>query len=522
MLEVFLGMATFEVWKSTTDNLFLGRVKVYVPDRPGSLARIAGYFADHDINISYFYYNRSEHPNRVLVEGKSKENVFHSLYNDLVHGGSFKELFEENLQITKPDNILKVSVYLENKPGTLKDFAKVLERYGANVTYMIYNEMISENKAEMAFYVKDPEQIQELAKELNTLGYHYNLEYTGADEEKTNMMIGLNLIERFFLKLRELLDDEEVAKIKRLVNTSKELSNTLIGFNREAGRNLEAGQVLGNILAFAISSRTRKDDAFYYRKLPSLPLGNLLLHVFKPPTGGNIHILEYDKDLVMIDGTYGIYYNNIKEMLRENGLDPSRISRIYLSHADADHAGLSGYFHEEYGTKVFMHPQAKKIIEEENRAAGSKTPLMELNHYFTILVNHFTECKFPKNWQPYKTKKRGEIGAFHIIDHFKVGGLNFKVLESLGGHIPGQVFFLSEEAKVLFSGDYLLYVPSLEDEEKKFLNIPRFLMTSTNANSMLFKEEMQALKEVAKATDKKVNGLIVLPGHGDYYPIRLL
>ncbi|MDI9624721.1 MAG: ACT domain-containing protein [Methanothermobacter sp.] len=513
-------MAEFEVWKSLHNTLFLGRVKVYVPDRPGSLARIAGYFADYGINISYFYYNRSEHPNRVLVEGKSREDVFQSLYNDLLREGFLGEFFEEDLQIMEPGNVLKVSVYLENKPGTLRDLARLLEKYNANVTYMIYNEMISENKAEMAFYVEDPRQIQELAKELNKLGYHYNLEYTGADEEKTNTMIGLNLIERFFLKLKEILDDEELAEVKRLVNTSRRLSDTLIGFNREAGRNLEAGQVLGNILAFAISSRRHRGDAFFYRRLPSLPLGDVLLHVFKPPTGGNIYLLEGD-DLVMVDGSYGIYYNEVKGMLVENGLDPSRIGRVYLSHADADHAGLSGYFHEEYGSEVFLHPRAEDIIVGENRAAGSKTPLMELNHYFTILVNHFTECKFPEKWQPYKTNKKGEIGAFPIIDHFNVGNLEFKVLESLGGHIPGQVFFLSEEAGVLFSGDYLLYVPSLDDEEKKFLNIPRFLMTSTNANSMLFKEEMEALKEVAKEIDEKVS-LIVLPGHGDYYPIKLI
>lgn len=506
----------FEVWRSD-GGLFLCRVKVYVPDRPGFLARIAGYFADYDINISYFYYNRSEHPNRVIVEGKSSRDVFQSLYDDLQGEGFFRELFEEDLQILKPDNILKVSVYLENKPGTLRDFAKILGEYGANVTYMVYNEMISENRADMAFYVEDPEQIQELGRELNRLGYHYNLEYTGADEEKTNRMIGLNLTERFFLKLKKLLDEKEVEEIKRLVNTSKRLSDTLVGFNREAGRNLEAGQVLGNILAFAISSRKRVGDAFYYRRLPSLPLGEVLLHVFKPPTGGNIYLLEAD-ELVMIDGTYGIYYNNIKGMLKENNLNPSQVGRIYLSHADADHAGLSGYFEEEYGTRVFMHPKAKDIIREENRAAGSKTPLLGLNHYFTILVNHFTECKFPGDWKPYKTKKKTTIGEFPIIDHFKVGDLKFKVLESLGGHVPGQVFFLSEEARVLFTGDYLLYVPSLEDEEKKFLNIPRFLMTSTNANSMLFKEEMQALKEVAEKIDKN---LIVLPGHGDYYPIRL-
>ncbi|BAW31514.1 amino acid-binding ACT domain protein [Methanothermobacter sp. MT-2] len=503
------------------DGLFLCKVRVYVPDRPGSLAKIAGYFADYNINISYFYYNRSEHPNRVLVEGKSGDNIFRSLYQDLLGEGFFRELFQEDLQITTPDNILKVSAYLENKPGTLADFASILKGYDANVTYMVYNEMISENRAEIAFYVEDPREISELARELNDLGYHYNLEYSGADEE-SDRIIGLNLVEMFYFKLREILDDKEVDKIKELVNTSKRLSDTLLRFNREAGRNLEAGQVFGNILALAISSRTKMGGAFQYRRLPSLPVGDVLLHAFRPPTGGNIYLLECDGDLVMIDGSYGIYYDNVKVMLDENGLDPSRVDRIYISHADADHAGLSGYFQGEYGSKVFMHPSAKNIIMEDNRAAGSKTPLLELNHYFTVLVNHFTECKFPETWQAYKTKKEGEIGEFPIIDDFKVGDLHFKVLESLGGHIPGQVFFLSEDAGLLFTADYLLYVPSLEGDERRFLNIQRFLMTSTNANSMLFHEEMRKLEEVAKKIDEKTDrGLLILPGHGDYYPIRL-
>ncbi|MDI6881314.1 MAG: ACT domain-containing protein [Methanothermobacter sp.] len=133
-------MGEFEAWTSD-DGLFLYRLRVYVPDRPGSLARIAGYFADHGVNISYFYYNRSEHPNRVIVEGKSRVDVLH--YDDLVQEGFFRELFEENLEIMKLDNILKVSVYLENKPGTLADFARVLGEYGVNVTYMAYNELIS-------------------------------------------------------------------------------------------------------------------------------------------------------------------------------------------------------------------------------------------------------------------------------------------------------------------------------------------------------------------------------------------
>ena len=40
----------------------------------------------------------------------------------------------------------------------------------------------------------------------------------------------------------------------------------------------------------------------------------------------------------------------------------------------------------------------------------------------------------------------GEEGGFKIIDNFEVFGLHFKVLESWGGHVPGQVFFLCKEA----------------------------------------------------------------------------
>lgn len=49
---------------------------------------------------------------------------------------------------------------------------------------MIYNEAISENRCEIAFYVSKSEQINALAQEMNLLGYHYNFEYSGSDEEK--------------------------------------------------------------------------------------------------------------------------------------------------------------------------------------------------------------------------------------------------------------------------------------------------------------------------------------------------
>ena len=517
----------FEVWKSVDKEKYLCKTKIYVPDKPGVLAKIADTFATHDINISFFYYNRSEHPNRVIIEGKGdSRKSFEEVLKSFSEEGFLEELFEEDIHITSPENILKVSVFIENKPGTLATFAKVLKDYNINVLYMIYNELVSENRAEIAMYLESPDVVKELAEKLNSLGYHYHLEYTGKHKETTEKFLGLNLLERFFLKLREVLSEEEVEEIKTIITASKNLSQTLLEFGKELGKNLEAGQIFNNILIFAMSSRQHTGQNFSYIKLPSIPVGDLVLHAFRLPTGGNVYVLESKEECVMFDGAYGIYYEDVKRMLKENGIPPEKISRNYLSHADADHAGTSGYFAEEFGTEVFMHPLCKGVIEHNNRAYGTSTPLYQLNKFFTVLVNYFTKCKFPSNWTPFSTKKLGELNGFTVIDEFKVGNSKFKVLESLGGHVPGQVFFLSEDAGLLYSADYLLYIPSLRKEEKEILSIPKYLMLSTNTNSNIFREEMKLLTSLAKTIDESLKsegkGLLILPGHGDYYPARIL
>jgi hypothetical protein len=68
--------------------------------------------------------------------------------------------------------------------------------------------------------------------------------------------------------------------------------------------------------------------------------------------------------------------------------------------------------------------------------------------------------------------------------------------------------------------DYLLDVSSLSDDEIVNLNRPRFLMTSTNLDSTVFKKEMQYLKEwlMEERKNRKTN-LTICPGHGKVYLI---
>jgi len=210
-------------------------------------------------------------------------------------------------------------------------------------------------------------------------------------------------------------------------------------------------------------------------------------------------------------------------LLKANSLDPSRVRRIFLTHADADHAGSSGHFAREFGTEVFMHPACREVIEKDNRSHGAGGRLSKLNNYYTRLVNRFTDCRFPVKPRLFSGSVIGRAGVFNIIDTFSIGVLRFEVLESLGGHVPGNVFFLNRDFGLLFTADYLLNIGSLTSEDRDTLNVYKYLLISPNTDGARFKEEMAALGDLMLSFKKeftdKGRSALIFPGHGDYYPI---
>jgi glyoxylase-like metal-dependent hydrolase (beta-lactamase superfamily II) len=504
---------------------YLGKGCLFLVDRPGSLAELSSIFAKHDANIIFFHYNRSEHPNRVLLEVRSAavealNRAALELSNLNLVGGEFP-MPQLELGVLDARNILKIEVQLLDRPGTLGEFARLLSRHNANVIHMAYHEDISETSANFSLVTQSAAEVDRLLKDINDSGYYCSLIYRGAEQKQVEDIIGLNLVERFFFHLRRLLNTDDIERLRKIVDSSRRLSDLLVKFSREAGKHFEVGDITTKVLAFASASLVKTGKGFSYRRLPTLTFDRVKFHIFKLPTGSNINILESNEELVMVDSGYGLYYDDVKSMLKENGLDPAKIKRIYLSHADADHAGLSGYFAEDFGTRVYLHEDTRGILEHENRGWGSDTPLLDLNHYFTVLVNEFTKFRVPGSWTAYGRKETERLNGFSVIDAFELGGQQYKVMESTGGHVPGQVFFISYDSGLIFTGDYLLRVDTLDNEERAILNLPKFMMTSTNVDSALFRQEMGMLKEFIAEFDADLRmrnrKAVIVPGHGDYY-----
>jgi glyoxylase-like metal-dependent hydrolase (beta-lactamase superfamily II) len=516
----------FRIFHPDFGGAYLAKINAYLPDRPGSLAGLAEIFTKYSINITIFNYDRSVHPNRVILEvtGETRDVLEHarSELHSLQLLSQSVNTQEIPLAVMDTRNILKIEVQLENMPGTLGSLARLLANHEANVIYMHYNEDISETSADISLFTRDSAEVEKLLKEMNAAGYYYSIIYRGAGHKEVEDIIGLSLMERFFFKLQKIMKTDDVDRLRRLIYSSKQLSDALVKFSAEAGKHFEEGSLITNVLAFASASLMKADKGFSYQKMPGLQSGNVTMHAFKLPAGGNIYVLESSGSFLMIDSGYGLYYEDVKKMLSENCIPPDSIRDIYLTHADADHAGLSGYFNMEFGCNVHMHRNTAGVIRNENRAWGSGSQLTELSHFFTVLVNEFTRASFPKEWIAYGDNDVGMEGEFRAVDSFEFGGHSYKILESEGGHVPGQVFFMSYDSGLIFTADYLLNVDSLSAEEREMLNYPKFMMTSTNVNSALFKKEMEMLRHLAGDFDAAMRSAgsqaYVVPGHGDYYP----
>lgn len=132
---------------------------------------------------------------------------------------------------------------------------------------------------------------------------------------------------------------------------------------------------------------------------------------------------------------------NGKKILRaieEIGENPSRLSRILITHADADHFGAVNELIKITGAQVF----ASRVEAEAIRIGKSSRPLKAKG--IQKILFGMTSALFQA--QPANVDKLLVAGQVLPIS----GGL--KVVNSIG-HTPGHISFFLPSLQVLFAGD---------------------------------------------------------------------
>ncbi len=152
----------------------------------------------------------------------------------------------------------------------------------------------------------------------------------------------------------------------------------------------------------------------------------------------NIYIVDCNNELIMIDAGTGRDFDTVIENIKNDGLNPSKISKILITHSHSDHAGGACEFSKQFNCEVCILDKEAYIIEN----GVDKDFFLDIAKRTGI---YSSDYKFPNCKVSLKLKHGDKI---------KCGNTTFNVL-NIPGHSKESVGYLVEfpEGKAFFSGD---------------------------------------------------------------------
>jgi glyoxylase-like metal-dependent hydrolase (beta-lactamase superfamily II)/ACT domain-containing protein len=468
-----------------------------MPDDPGALHRAAEIIKSHGGNIHRVDYDRRIDPHIVFFQVDADEGVPDKITKDLKAVG----YLQTSLATLR---FLKFSVYLPDEPGMLFEFLGHTTGAGANIAFLDFDDRGKfPGRLTVALTLDNDVVAYRLLEELKLRWRLEILEYDSTGKRLDDTVFYI----RFAQELREIIGTEDEEFLFKLLHDTNHIAQELTSQGREPHI------VFRSILQTGRTLRNTTGADFYslYQEIGLVTGGTL--YCFQLPCGGSVYVLRKDGHLAMFDTGFGIYHREIVEMLAHFGLDVREIGGLYITHADADHSGGGAFF----DASALMHPGSMDIIREANRAYGSQMQGSILGEVYTKLINLFSQFNPPTNVTLLPTSSKGTMKGLPVLQEVDICGLRFNVLESLGGHLHGHVFYMCEEAGLLFTGDCLINFDSLTPELEEFASLAKNLMTSVNVDSDRARQERRALLEIAGEVDAGMTDgsrLLVCGGHG--------
>ena len=471
-----------------------------MPDESGALHKAAEIIRKYTGNINRIQFDRRIDPGTVFFEVTAEEREYAQITAELASIGylqtSIKALY-----------FLKFYVFIpHHRPGTLLEFLEITTSAGANIAFIDFDDKGRHpDRLTVSLNIDQSTVVENLLDQLKSRYRLEILEYdtTGKHLDDTVFYV------RYAQAVRELIGESGDEFLLSFLADTNHIAQEL------NDRGCDTRQVFESVLS---SGRTMQQTtgSGFYADIQRVDLGRgRTIACYQMPCGGNIFVIITPEEKVMVDTGYGIYHRDVMEMLSREGIGNEQgISRIIVSHADADHCGASGLF----AAPALMHEGTLAIIEKNNRGFGSRSEDSVLEEFYTKMINLFSHFSTPGSIRCFGKNSGRVRGVFPVIDTIRIGDLELEVLEGLGGHIFGQVFLYSRSEGLLFAADSLINFSSLTRERAEYNSLAAFLVTSVNVDSDRAREERKGLIALAKKTDDALRDsgkrCLVFGGHG--------
>lgn len=475
-----------------------------MPDRPGALHRAAEIITRYEGNINRIQYDRRIDMYTVFFEVTAAPQAYEKIREELEKIG----YLQTSLQ---PVAFLKFHIYLPNCPGALFDLLNYITSAEANITFLDFDDRGQHpERLVVGLNIENPDMIDALLNQLKSRYRLEILEYDTTGEKLDDTVFYLRLAQ----KLRSFIGSAEDDFLMRFLHDINHIAQELSNLQKDPI------EVFENILKVGDCLNRTSGDNFYADVQRIKIKDDIELFCFQPPCGGNIYLFDIPSERVMIDTGYGIYFQDVVNMLQYYGLgDLSLLKRIYITHADADHCGAAGLF----PAPSYLNHKTFLITRETSRAYGSSSQDCILEEVYTKIINLFSRFTPPENIVLFpeissSTESIEKRGSFPVVARFRIGDLEFEALEGIGGHMHGEVFYLCPDEGLLFPEDALINFRSLSPDRTEYNILADYLMTSVNVDSKLAREERKTLFSLISEIDEKLAGkgrkCLICCGHG--------
>lgn len=470
-----------------------------MPDTPGSLHRAAEIIKKYEGNINRIQFDRRIDTGTVFYEVTASDESYRQITADLERIGFLQTSL-------KPHNFLKFAVFLPHRPGALFEFLEYTTSAGANIAYIDFDDKGRHpDRLTVSLSLGETPEVDHL---LDRLKSRYRLEILEYDTTGKRLDDTVFYV-RYAQAVRELIGDSEEPFLLSFLGDTNHMAQEL------TDRGCNPRQVFDSVLETGRSMNQTNGAGFYADVQKFAVSSQVTLHCFQPPCGGSLFLLSTPDEMLMIDTGYGIYHDSVMAMLAQYGLgEEKKLSRIIVTHADADHCGAAGFF----TVPVFMHEGTLDIIRTDNRAYGSTSDHASLDEFYTRMINLFSKYHIPSDIRCFEKTSSMMRGTFPVIGRLEIGDVSFEVLDGLGGHTYGQVFLFSPEHGILFTADSVINFSSLTKERADYSSLAAFLVTSVNVDSGRASSERKALLAIAGEVDAEMKKAgkrcLICGGHG--------
>jgi glyoxylase-like metal-dependent hydrolase (beta-lactamase superfamily II) len=471
----------------------------HMPDIPGSLHRAAEIIKQYDGNINRIQFDRRIDPGTVFYEVTASEESYSRIIQDLESIGYLQSSI-------KPQSFLKFCVYLPHRPGALFEFLNLTTAVGANISFLDFDDKSRHpDRLTASLNLEQGSIVEQLLDQLKSLYRLEIIEYdtTGKQLDDTVFYV------RYAQAIRELIGESEDHFLLSFLADTNHMAQELMD------RGCDPKKVFESVLASGQTMKATTGENFYADVQKFTVDDSTTLFCFQVPCGGNIFLIRSEDNYLMIDTGYGIYHHDVVAMFSRYGIsDLKKITRIVVTHADADHCGAAGFF----TAPTLMHNSTLEIIRTNNRAYGSRSDHSSLDEFYTKMINLFSKFNTPKKIECISVPNGTTRGIFPVIGVVSIGAIELEILDGLSGHTAGQVFLYSRDHGLLFAADSVINFASLSKERADYSSLAAFLVTSVNVDSDSAKKERKGLLELVQKTDAYLaparKQCLICGGHG--------